>query len=298
MKNGFPALIKGIQEADQWAAREKWRPLESLLEHYGQVPLKVGEVPPIHGMGRAYQIRLPLVLFKEYADTATGDSPFYGFEYDFNDERAALLSDYKIPEYFQSDFFDVDPIARNFYTNNRHLIVGGERTGTNLHFDPKGTSAWNSLLIGRKKWAIFPPGTDMEYIQKIKTRTCSSGTAPGGPASYWWLDIAPTLPADVGMVEFIQNPGDTVFVPPGWWHAVINIEFSMAITQNVLIPESLPFVWAQLRKDWPKFVQYIESNYPEKLQELGVQDITPSEKRILSLEDEEFLVEFHSTQNQ
>ena len=32
------------------------------------------------------------------------------------------------------------------------VLVGGERTGSNLHKDPKWSSAWNTLLCGRK-WA-------------------------------------------------------------------------------------------------------------------------------------------------
>jgi hypothetical protein len=163
---GLPALIKGIPEHEKWLAWERWSSIERLLSNYGHVPIKVTEIPPIHGMGKPYPIRLPLALYKEYADTTLADGPFYGFEYDFADSRVAFLKDYSIPKYFQEDFFDHDELMRKFYPNNRHLIIGGERTGTNLHFDPKGTSAWNTLLVGRKKWALFPPGTDMDYIQK------------------------------------------------------------------------------------------------------------------------------------
>lgn len=35
-----------------------------------------------------------------------------------------------------------------------------------------------------------------------------------------------------GVVEFTAEAGDCVFVPQNWWHTVLNLEESIAITQN------------------------------------------------------------------
>jgi hypothetical protein len=36
----------------------------------------------------------------------------------------------------------------------------------------------------------------------------------------WYLEVYPTLSDDDKPVEVIQNAGDVIFVPRGWWHMV------------------------------------------------------------------------------
>lgn len=49
-------------------------------------------------------------------------------------------------------------------------------------------------------------------------------------------------------IECVQRPGDLIFIPHGWWHAALNLEESIAVTQNVVNDENLLDVVDFLRK--------------------------------------------------
>ena len=60
----------------------------------------------------------------------------------------------------------------------------------------------------------------------------------------------------LGVVEFIQNPGETVFIPSGWWFAYVNLEDSIAITQNFVSQANFDRAWRALRSKRRKFAEH------------------------------------------
>lgn len=54
-----------------------------------------------------------------------------------------------------------DLLRRACYADlpRRWLLVSGKDTGSAWHVDPLNTSAWNTLLVGHKHWALMPRTT-------------------------------------------------------------------------------------------------------------------------------------------
>lgn len=89
----------------------------------------------------------------------------YVFERELEEERSPLLEDFSVPELFRDDLYEITCETRAFFPKYRYMVIGGPRTGSNIHIDPVFTAAWNTLLCGQKRWVLFPPGEAEEYVK-------------------------------------------------------------------------------------------------------------------------------------
>jgi hypothetical protein len=62
----------------------------------------------------------------------------------------------------------------------------------------------------------------------------------------WYQDIYPTLAPEQRPLECIQEPDQTIFVPGGWWHMVLNLNETIAVTQNFADDHNLEAVCEEL----------------------------------------------------
>jgi len=242
--SGQPVIVRGLANALSWPACAKWASAEVFCAHYARVPFKLTELrlPAAMGRQKPLPLRLPLGVYAQYADATRADFPWYCFGDDFCDERAAFLADFSVPPACALDLYELNDSLRAAFPVYRYMCIGGARTGSNLHVDPDFTAAWNALLAGTKRWALFPPTAPREQLGVPQ-----SGVPPLG----WWLEHYERLASapELGMLECEQRPGDVIFVPAGWWHCVLNCVgagLTIAVTQNSLPPQALGGVWPQL----------------------------------------------------
>ncbi|KAJ0266256.1 F-box protein [Hirschfeldia incana] len=267
-----PVLLEGC--LDDWPAVTKWTK-EYLTKVSGDVEFAVGPV------------EMKLENYFRYSDGVTEERPLYLFDPKFAEKVTVLDSEYDVPVYFKEDLFSVLGRERPDY---RWIIIGPSGSGSSFHIDPNSTSAWNAVITGSKKWVLFPPD-----VVPPGVHPSPDGAEVACPVSImeWFMNFyGDTKNWKKRPVECICRAGEVVFVPNGWWHLVINLEESVAITQNYVSRRNLLNVLEFLKKPnakelvsgtndrenlHDKFKKAIEEAYPGTIQDL---EKKAEEKRI------------------
>ena len=201
-----------------------------------------------------YSIKMKLRHFLAYQAAQQDDSPLYIFDSAFDEHSVsrAILKDFTPPHYFQDDLFHL--LGEEKRPPYRWVAVGPERSGSSLHIDPLATSAWNTVLKGTKRWVLFPPSAPKHLVkgEHLKQR------GEDNEAITYFVRILPRIKEEerrryraglplLGMREVVQYAGDTIFVPGGWWHAVLNLDDTIAVTQNYVSTVNFAAVWRKAR---------------------------------------------------
>ena len=213
--------------------------------------------------------------FMKYLDNNRDDSPLYIFDSGFDEDRVGkkILDDYRVPSFFRDDLFRL--VSEQRRPPYRWFLIGPERSGTCVHIDPLATSAWNTLIRGKKRWVLFPPNVP-KHIAKGRGYVRKG---EDDEAIHYFMYILPRIKRHAEQVgnrgefsgfacyEFTQNEGETVFIPNGWWHAVLNLTHTVGVTQNFCSPRNFDRVWRKTRSGRKlmaaKWLCQLDVHYPE-----------------------------------
>ena len=69
-------------------------------------------------------------------------------------------------------------------------------------------------------------------------------------------------PGMKGCIEATQRAGEIIWVPTGWWHMVLNVEQTIAVTQNLCNSRNWPDVWPEVLLDKPMARELRQKLYP------------------------------------
>ena len=228
---------------------------------------------------------LSLDTYAKYITNPEGlsdDSPLGIYDSEFGEDEVTkvLLDEYSVPKCFSPDLFELancdefqsgskngDQSSNTIENENesgneqesnntrppyRWILIGPERSGTGMHVDPLWTNAWVTVLQGLKRWLLFPPDTPHEMIGMHANK-------PQIPSSIWFREYYDKVTSSswhecFKPVEVLQYPGETVFVPAGWPHIVLNLELTVAVTHNYA-SEFGPFekMMEEVLRDEPEF---------------------------------------------
>lgn len=255
----------------EWPVYTAWD-METLVQDYNDVSF------------RAEAVDWPLKTYVDYMNNSADESPLYLFDRSFVEKmgitvgRGELDAAYWIPDCFGEDLFAVLGSKR---PDSRWLIVGPERSGSTFHKDPNATSAWNAVLRGSKYWIMFPTTTSSPPPPGVYVSEDQSEVTSPLSIAEWLIAFHAEARRTPGCLEGVCHAGEVLHVPSGMWHLVVNLDASIAITQN-FVPRSHLGAVLSFLQDKPDqvsgfkkevsdpcatFVQKMEEEHPDLLAE-------------------------------
>lgn len=274
---GLPVII--TDAIDHWPARTKWT-FEHLKKSYGSDKVIVS----LGGLNSEYSKLTGLAAFMDHLDTPGEELP--GFWLRSADKRPVvqapagsgqvhylldwlafqahpeLESDILPAPYFVDDWvLALSPTLRDLFqaTCGREywsIYIGPKDTVSELHRDFWRTHACLTQIQGRKRAMLFSPAdTEFLYDGLVNPEAPDSRAFPlFEQATPYCCDLA---------------PGETLFIPPDWWHHVRGLDKSITVSHNFFNGVNVNEHLAGLLQHLPALAKGIARNEPWR-EQLGV----------------------------
>lgn len=199
---GEPLLMRGA--FSYYSDLNTWS-VERVVRQFAQTDVTVGHVPYADAFNLS-TMQMKLVQYYESYMEGSSAQPYYVFNK--NDDvcqrgydvlKQLVLDAFPTPQLIASpdDAGGLDSI---------HFFLGQKDSGAPFHIH---ADAVNAAVTGLKQWYIYTPARTLYSRKTIKK---------------WVEEDLKELPMDERPLECLQRPGDVVYVPLDWGHAVLNLE--------------------------------------------------------------------------
>jgi len=206
-----PVVFKDL--ASSWPATRKWTP-EYLKQKYGDLRVKVYNASYAEP-GKHYMSSLKTMSLKEYlhlVTTSTEDLRLFLF--DMLREAPELREDLRLPS-----------IADGFSKRFIFLFFGCKSSVTPMHCDVDMAYLFHTVFYGKKRVVLFPWEESKNlYKHPFNTRSYVDVDNPD-------FDKFPRLRDVTGYQETLY-PGETLFIPSGYYHYVVYEEGGYAVSMR------------------------------------------------------------------
>lgn len=228
-----PLIITGL--AKKWPAYTKWN-----WEYFKQIvgDKKVGLYNNVKS--DAYtpiNTADDYKTFGEYVDMIQqGPAAWRIFLFNIFDHAPQLISDFTWPEHLMKGFVKKYPM----------LFTGGESSITHMHFDIDLSHIMHTQFAGRKRVLLFDYHQKNKLYRKpfeVLSLVDFSHYSEGGETPDYHR--FPALKYAEGY-DLVLNPGDTLFMPAGYWHHMEYLDSGFAMSLRALqrsLPGKLHGVW-------------------------------------------------------
>ncbi|MGQ0826872.1 MAG: cupin-like domain-containing protein [Bacteroidota bacterium] len=212
-----PVVIKGLTKGKE--AGCKWS-IGYFKETMGDIIVDVYDNANKKSAKSAYTKADLKMKFSDYLDVLSKN--------EHTDLRIFLFDLFKYNPQLKKEFPCPD-LFKGVLDNVGHMFFGGKNTTVRIHYDIDMSNVLHTHFGGRKRVVLIAP--EYSYLLYCLPLNTYSLIDPNKPD----YEKYPGLKYVKGY-DFIIEPGDSLFMPSGYWHYMTYLESSFSVSYRKLSP--------------------------------------------------------------
>ena len=204
-----PVVLRDF--ASDWPALKKWSP-DYFIEKYGDNEVKVYN-GSFSKPGKSYMGRATSMRFGDYLNSILNSGKdLRMFLYNIVSKAPELKNDVFLPS-----------LMKGFSKRFLFMFFGPKGAVTQIHYDIDMSHVFHTAIQGRKRFVLFPQSESKKlYRHPFTIRSYVDVDNPD-------FKKFPLLKEAQGF-EVTLEPGETLFIPSGFWHHVVYEDAGYAIS--------------------------------------------------------------------